>query len=62
MRERIEMLLYEGSFEEMDMFVTHRCTDFGMQDKKFLGDEVITGHGTIDGYVVYVYAQDLPLP
>jgi len=40
-RERIEMLLDEGSFEEMDMFVTHRCTDFGMQDKKFLGDGVI---------------------
>ncbi len=57
-RERIEMLLDEGSFEEMDMFVTHRCTDFGMQDKKFLGDGVITGHGTIDGRVVYVYAQD----
>ena len=57
-RERIEMLLDEGSFEEMDMFVTHRCTDFGMQDKKFLGDGVVTGHGTIDGRVVYVYAQD----
>ncbi|MCU4177737.1 acyl-CoA carboxylase subunit beta [Carboxylicivirga sp. N1Y90] len=57
-RERIEMLLDEGSFEELDMFVTHRCTNFGMEKNKFLGDGVITGHGTIDGRVVYVYAQD----
>ena len=57
-RERIEVLLDEGSFEELDMFVTHRCTNFGMEKKKFLGDGVITGHGTIDGRVVYVYAQD----
>ncbi len=57
-RERIEMLLDEGSFEEMDMFVTHRCVNFGMEDKKFLGDGVVTGHGTIDGRVVYVFAQD----
>jgi len=57
-RERIEMLLDEGSFEELDMFVTHRCTNFGMEKTKFLGDGVVTGHGTIDGRVVYVYAQD----
>jgi len=57
-RERIEVLLDEGSFEELDMFVTHRCTNFGMEKSKFLGDGVVTGHGTIDGRVVYVYAQD----
>ncbi|MCT4587890.1 MAG: acyl-CoA carboxylase subunit beta [Carboxylicivirga sp.] len=57
-RERIEVLLDEGSFEELDMFVTHRCTNFGMEKNKFLGDGVVTGHGTIDGRVVYVYAQD----
>ncbi|TKG96365.1 acyl-CoA carboxylase subunit beta [Puteibacter caeruleilacunae] len=57
-RERIEMLLDEGSFEEFDMFVTHRCTNFGLEKTKFLGDGVITGHGTIDGRVVYVFAQD----
>ncbi len=57
-RERIEMLLDEGSFEELDMFVTHRCTNFGMEKTKFLGDGVVTGHGTIDGRVIYVYAQD----
>lgn len=57
-RERIEMLLDEGSFEELDMFVTHRCTNFGMEKTKFMGDGVVTGHGTIDGRVVYVYAQD----
>jgi acetyl-CoA carboxylase carboxyltransferase component len=59
-RERIELLLDEGSFEEFDMFVTHRCTNFGMEKKKFLGDGVVTGHGTIDGRVVYVFSQDLP--
>ncbi|MEE4196017.1 MAG: acyl-CoA carboxylase subunit beta [Bacteroidales bacterium] len=57
-RERIEILLDEGSFEEFDMFVTHRCTDFGLDKKKVLGDGVVTGTGTIDGRVVYVYAQD----
>ncbi len=57
-RERIEMLLDEGSFEEFDMFVTHRCTNFGMETNKFLSDGVVTGHGTIDGRVVYVFAQD----
>ena len=57
-RERIELLLDDGSFEEFDMFVTHRCTDFGLEDKHFYSDGVITGYGTIDGRVVYVFAQD----
>ena len=57
-RERIEILLDEGSFEEFDMFVTHRCTNFGLDKKKVLGDGVVTGAGTIDGRVVYIYAQD----
>ncbi|MGD9558583.1 MAG: acyl-CoA carboxylase subunit beta [Mangrovibacterium sp.] len=57
-RERIDLLLDEGSFEEFDMFVTHRCTNFGIDKTKFLGDGVVTGQGTIDGRVVYVYAQD----
>jgi acetyl-CoA carboxylase carboxyltransferase component len=57
-RERIAMLLDEGSFEEYDMFVTHRCENFGMEKTKFMGDGVVTGQGTIDGRVVYVYAQD----
>ncbi len=57
-RERIAMLLDEGSFEEFDMFVTHRCTNFNMQDNSILGDGVVTGYGTIDGRLVYVYAQD----
>lgn len=57
-RERIEILLDEGSFEEYDMFVTHRSHDFGLEKKQFLGDGVVTGHGTIDGRVVYVYSQD----
>ena len=57
-RERIAMLLDEGSFEEFDMFVEHRCHNFGMENKKFLGDGVVTGYGTIDGRLVYIYAQD----
>ncbi|MDH8701903.1 acetyl-CoA carboxylase carboxyltransferase component [Dysgonomonadaceae bacterium PH5-43] len=57
-RERIAMLLDEGSFEELDMFVEHRCTNFGMEKKKFLGDGVVTGYGTIDGRLVYIFAQD----
>ncbi len=57
-RERVEMLLDEGSFEEYDMFVKHRCTNFGLEKTKSLGDGVITGHGTIDGRVVYVFSQD----
>lgn len=57
-RERIDMLLDEGSFEELDMFVTHRCNNFGLENEKYLGDGVVTGHGTIDGRTVYVFAQD----
>ena len=57
-RERIAMLLDEGSFEELDMFVTHRCTNFGQDKKHILGDGVVTGFGTIDGRLVYVFAQD----
>ncbi len=57
-RERIELLLDEDSFEEFDMFVTHRCTDFGMADNKVYGDGVVTGWGTINGRMVYVFSQD----
>ncbi len=57
-RERIELLLDEDSFEEFDMFVSHRCTDFGMEKQKHAGDGVITGWGTINGRMVYVYSQD----
>ena len=57
-RERLDLLLDAGSFEEFDMFVQHRCTNFGMDAKHFDGDGVITGQGTIDGRLVYVYAQD----
>ncbi|MBK6483237.1 MAG: acyl-CoA carboxylase subunit beta [Chitinophagaceae bacterium] len=57
-RERIQLLLDEGSFEETGMFVTHRSTDFGMQKDVYLGDGVITGYGTVNGRMVYVYSQD----
>ena len=57
-RERINLLLDEGSFEEYDMFVRHRCTNFGMEKTQFDGDGVVTGCGTIDGRLVYVFAQD----
>lgn len=57
-RERIQILLDDGSFEEYDMFMTHRSTDFGLDKKLFLSDGVVTGHGTIDGRVVYVFSQD----
>ena len=60
-RERIELLLDEGSFEEFDMFVTHRCTNFGMEKKEFLSDGVVTGYGTIDGRLVYVFSQDFTI-
>ncbi len=60
-RERIHMLLDEGSFEEMDMFAKHRCTNFGQEKKIFLGDGVVTGSGTIDGRLVYVFAQDFTI-
>ncbi len=57
-RERVDALLDPGSFRELDRFVTHTCTEFGMADKKVLGDGVITGYGRIDGRLVYVFAQD----
>ena len=57
-RERIAQLLDEGSFEELDMFVTHRCTNFGQDKKHILGDGVVTGFGTIEGRLVYIFAQD----
>jgi methylmalonyl-CoA decarboxylase subunit alpha len=57
-RERINLLLDEGSFEEFDMFVTHRCSEFGLDEQKYYSDGVVTGYGTIDGRLVYVYAQD----
>ena len=60
-RERISILLDEGSFEEYDMFITHRTDDFGLANKKFLSDGVVTGHGTIDGRVVFVFAQDFTI-
>eukprot|EP00002_Diphylleia_rotans_P002552 TRINITY_DN115_c0_g2_i1.p1 TRINITY_DN115_c0_g2~~TRINITY_DN115_c0_g2_i1.p1 ORF type:complete len:536 (-),score=133.28 TRINITY_DN115_c0_g2_i1:178-1785(-) len=57
-RERVELLLDEGSFREYDAFREHRCDNFGMQSKKVLGDGVVTGHGTINGRLVYVFSQD----
>jgi propionyl-CoA carboxylase beta chain len=57
-RERIDLLLDEGSFEEWDTFVEHRCTDFGMADKKVPGDGVVTGYGTVNGRVVFIFSQD----
>uniref|UniRef100_UPI00262563BE acyl-CoA carboxylase subunit beta n=1 Tax=uncultured Amaricoccus sp. TaxID=339341 RepID=UPI00262563BE len=57
-RERIEVLLDEGSFEEFDMFVAHRSTDFGMENQHYPGDGVVTGWGTINGRLVYVFSQD----
>ena len=57
-RERVEFLLDGGSFEELDKFVKHRCLDFGMKEKQFFGDGVVSGFGKIDGRLVYVFAQD----
>src|SRR5256885_9392675 len=57
-RERIEFLLDEGTFEETDKLVTHRCHDFGMAEQKYYGDGFITGYGRIDGRLVFVFAQD----
>jgi propionyl-CoA carboxylase beta chain len=57
-RERIDLLLDDGSFEEFDMFVAHRCTDFGMEKDRPAGDGVVTGWGTINGRLVYVFSQD----
>ncbi len=57
-RERVEVLLDPGSFVETDRFSTHRCSNFGMGDKKFLGDGVVTGYGRVNGKLVYVFSQD----
>ena len=57
-RERVELLLDEGSFEEFDMFMAHRCTEFGMQADRPAGDGVVTGWGTVNGRMVYVFSQD----
>src|SRR2546428_8081088 len=57
-RERLDVLLDPGTFVELDRFVTHRATDFGLADEKYLGDGVVTGSGRIEGRLVYVFAQD----
>ena len=57
-RERLDLLLDPGSFNELDMFVTHRTSDFGLADQKILGDGVVTGYGKVDGRLVYVFSQD----
>jgi propionyl-CoA carboxylase beta chain len=57
-RERLDLLLDDGSFVELDRFVTHRSTDFGLEDQKILGDGVVTGYGTVLGRLVYVFSQD----
>src|ERR1700760_3140043 len=57
-RERIQLLLDEGSFEETGMLVTHRSHDFGMEKEVYLGDGVVTGYGTVNGRLVYVFSQD----
>src|SRR5580704_14819063 len=60
-RERIEFLLDEGTFEETDKLVMHRCSDFGMAEQKLYGDGFVTGYGHIEGRLVYVFAQDIPI-
>ncbi len=57
-RERIDLLMDEGSFEELDTFVTHRSTDFGLESQKYLGDGVVTGYGKVDGRLVFIFSQD----
>ncbi|HPN19959.1 MAG TPA: carboxyl transferase domain-containing protein, partial [Chitinophagales bacterium] len=57
-RERLELLMDAGSFEELGMLVTHRSTDFGIEKEKYLGDGVVTGYGTVNGRLVYVFSQD----
>ena len=57
-RERLHFLVDEGSFEEIGMFVTHRSTEFGLEREKYAGDGVVTGYGTIEGRLVYVFSQD----
>jgi propionyl-CoA carboxylase beta chain len=60
-RERIELLLDSGSFNELDQFVLHQCAEFGIAEKKFLGDGVVTGYGTIDGRLIYIFSQDFTI-
>ncbi len=60
-RERIELLLDEGTFEEVDMLVRHRCHDFGLEKQRYYGDGVVTGHGRIDGRQVFVFSQDFTI-
>ncbi len=60
-RERITMLLDEGTFEELDAFVLHRATEFGLENQKFLGDAVVTGYGKVNGRLVFVYSQDFTI-
>ena len=57
-RERLDILLDEGSFEEMDALVTHRSNEFGLEKQRIPSDSVVTGYGKIDGRLVYVYSQD----
>src|SRR5262245_2761110 len=57
-RERIDLLLDDGTFEEWDMFVEHRCSDFGMEANRIPGDGVVTGYGTVNGRLVFVFSQD----
>src|SRR6516162_1697231 len=57
-RERLELLLDPGSFNELDMFVTHRASDFGLDEQKIPGDGVVTGYGQVDGRLIYVFSQD----
>src|SRR5512135_2469950 len=57
-RERLELLFDPGSFEEWDMFVEHRCTDFGMAAETIPGDGVVTGYGTVHGRLVFAFSQD----
>ena len=60
-RERIDVLVDPGSFEEFDMFVTHRCNDFGLEKASYPGDGVITGWGTINGQPIYLFSQDFTI-
>lgn len=60
-RERVQVLMDEGSFQELGMFVTHRSTQFGLEDQKFLGDGVVTGYGTVNGRLTYVFSQDFTI-
>ena len=61
-RERLDLLLDEGSFEELDLYVEHSCVDFGMAETKIPGDGVVTGSGTINGRLVFVFSQELRSP